>query len=51
MLTILLATCEVTLNARRAGELALGAELVADLERVVERARAELAAVAQPSGA
>ena len=44
-LTILLAAGEVTLRAFRADELDLDAELVADLERMIERLRAELDAV------
>jgi len=45
VLTILLATCEVTLQPSRAEELALDERLIADLERVIERTRAELAAL------
>ncbi len=49
MLTILLATCETTLQSSRAGDMALNNALVADLERVIERTRAELDALAEPA--
>ena len=42
MLTILVATCETTLQAFRAADNPVDAGLVEDLERVVERARREL---------
>jgi hypothetical protein len=42
MLTILLATCETSLQAFRAAENPVDAELVEDLERMVERTRREL---------
>jgi hypothetical protein len=42
MLAILLATCETTLQAFRAAENPLDAELTQDLERVIERTRREL---------
>ena len=42
MLTILVATCETTLEAFRAGGNPVDAGLVEDLERMVERARREL---------
>jgi len=42
MLTILLAACETTLPAFRAAENELDRELVADLERVIERTRRKL---------
>ncbi len=48
MLTILLATCEVALQSSRAAEIALDDELVADLERLIERTRAELDAQVEP---
>ena len=44
MLTILLATCETTLDAFQAADGQLDPELVADLERVIERTRGELEA-------
>jgi hypothetical protein len=43
-LTILLAACETTLDAFRAADNQLDRELVADLERVIERTRRELEA-------
>ncbi len=46
MLAILLATCETTLQAFRAASNPVDAELVADLERMIERTRRELAALA-----
>jgi hypothetical protein len=46
MLTILLATCETALQAFRAADNAIDAELVADLEKVVARTRNELDALA-----
>ncbi len=51
-LTILLAAGEVTLRAFLAEEIELDDELVADLERMLERLRAELdtVAVAPPTG-
>ena len=45
MLTILLATCEVTLDRARAGEYTLDDELAANLARLIQRARAELDAL------
>jgi len=48
VLTILLATCEVALQSSRAAEIALDDELVADLERLIERTRAELDAQVEP---
>lgn len=42
MLTILLATCETTLGAFQAADNELDRELVADLERVIERTRRKL---------
>ena len=42
MLTILLAACETTLDAFQAADNQLDRELVADLERVIERTRREL---------
>jgi hypothetical protein len=47
MLTILLATCETALQAFQAADNSIDAELIADLERVVERTRAELEALAR----
>ena len=44
MLTILLAACETTLDAFQAADNQLDRELVADLERVIERTRDELEA-------
>jgi hypothetical protein len=44
MLTILLAACETTLDAFQAPDNQLERELVADLERVIERTRGELEA-------
>jgi hypothetical protein len=45
MLVILLATCERTLEAFEEVDDPVDPEFVADLERVVERARGELAAL------
>ena len=45
MLTILLATCETSLQAFRAAGNAIDSQLVADLERMVERTRRELEAL------
>lgn len=42
MLTILLATCETTLQAFRAADNPVDEEFVDDLERVVARTRQEL---------
>ena len=47
MLRILLATCETTLDTLKAADNAVDAELVADLERMVDRTRRELAALAK----
>ena len=47
MLTILLAACETTLDAFQAADNQLDRELVADLERVIERTRDELEAFAK----
>jgi hypothetical protein len=44
MLTILLATCEVTLDTLKREEVQLNPEFVADLERLAERTRTELEA-------
>jgi len=44
MLTILLATCEVTLDTMRREEIQMHPEFVAALERLVERTRTELEA-------
>ena len=46
MLTILLATCETTLQAFAAADNDLDKKFVADLERVVERTRRELEVLA-----
>jgi hypothetical protein len=43
MLSILLATCETTLDAFRAADNPLDTDFVADLQRITERTRAELA--------
>jgi hypothetical protein len=43
MLRILLATCETTLDAFQASDNPLDADFVADLQRITERTRAELA--------
>jgi hypothetical protein len=43
MLRILLATCETTLDAFQAADNPLDADFVADLQRITERTRAELA--------
>jgi hypothetical protein len=43
MLRILLATCETTLDAFRAADNPVDADFVADLQRITERTRAELA--------
>lgn len=51
MLTILLATCETTLDTLRAADNPIDRALVADLERLVERTRHELEAVAQTARA
>jgi hypothetical protein len=45
MLTILLAACETTLSAFHAADNPLDSELVADLERVIERTRGVLEAM------
>ena len=50
MLAILLATCETTLQAFQAADNPVHAELVQDLERMIERTRRELAALRE-SGA
>jgi hypothetical protein len=47
MLTILLATCETALQAFEAADNPIDVELMADLERMVERTRAELEALAR----
>lgn len=49
MLRILLATCETALDAFRAADNPIDTEFVADLERITERTRQELAALAQLS--
>jgi hypothetical protein len=49
VLTILLAACETTLDAFDGAESQLDRELVADLERVIERTRAALDAIRQNS--
>jgi hypothetical protein len=49
MLRILLATCETALDAFHAADNPIDAEFVADLERVTERTRQELAALAEQS--
>jgi hypothetical protein len=45
MLTILLATCETSLEAFQAAGNPVDAELVQDLERMIERTRRELDAL------
>ena len=45
MLTILLATCEHSLEAFRAADNSVDAQLVLDLEKMVERTRRELEAL------
>ena len=47
MLSILLATCETALQAFRAADNPVDAELVADLEKMVARTRKELEALAR----
>lgn len=44
MLTILLAACETTLDVFQGADNELDRELVADLERMIERTRGELEA-------
>lgn len=51
MLTILLATCETTLQTFRATDNSIYAALVEDLERMIERTRRELEALAQAPAA
>jgi len=48
MLTLLLATCETTLQAFRAADSPIGREFVEDLERMVARTRRELEALSTP---
>jgi hypothetical protein len=43
MLRILLATCETTLDAFRAADNPVDVDFVAELQRITERTRAELA--------
>lgn len=45
MLRILLATCQTALDAFRAADNPVDMEFVADLERITERTRRELAAL------
>ena len=49
MLTILVATCETTLETFKAAGNPVDAELVKDLERVLERTRRELEALTAPA--
>lgn len=49
MLRILLATCETALDAFRAADNPIDTEFVADLERITQRTRQELAALAEAS--
>ena len=49
MLTILLATCERALEAFQAADNPVDREFVAELERITERTRGELARFANPS--
>lgn len=46
MLRILLATCETALDAFRAADNQVDAAFVAELERITQRTRQELAALA-----
>jgi hypothetical protein len=48
MLRILLATCEQTLDALTAAGNPVDEALLADLERMIERTRKELAALGSP---
>ena len=50
MLRILLATCETSLDALRAADNPFDVEFVADLERMTERTRGELEALAAQIG-
>ena len=45
MLTILLATCETAVQAFQAADNPIDAELVADLEKMVERTRKQIDAL------
>jgi hypothetical protein len=45
MLTIMLATCETTLNTLKVADNPVDTEFVADLEKLVERTRQELTAL------
>ena len=47
MLRILLATCETTLDAFHAADNPIDVEFVAELERITERTRREMAALAE----
>jgi hypothetical protein len=47
MLRILLATCETALDAFHAADNPIDAEFVAELQRITERTRRELAALAE----
>jgi hypothetical protein len=49
MLRILLATCETALDAFRAADSPIDTEFVVELERIAERTRQELAALAGAS--
>jgi hypothetical protein len=49
MLRILLATCETALDAFRAADNPIDTEFVVELERITERTRLELAALAEVS--
>ena len=49
MFTILLAICETTLQEFKAADTPIDAELVQDLERVVERTRRELEDIRPPA--
>jgi hypothetical protein len=51
MLRILLATCETVLDAFRAADNPADSEFVAELERITERTRQELAARAEAPNA
>ena len=51
MLKILLATCETTRDALTAADNAVDQELLGDLERMIERTRAELGVPGSSSAA
>jgi hypothetical protein len=49
MLRILLATCETALDAFLAADNPVDSEFVAELERITQRTREEIDALAEPS--